>query len=155
WRLAENAAGGDPDLLENCAADRSAEVLDVGFRHLVATGQHGRQSLAHMTDDQLEPRMAVERAGPNQAQDVEGGFRVPAPTGRLQQVAGVAGKVAVVERAHRLWCQVRMQIERYVKALSGRQDGFEPGVIKKAVLRRAVDERAAEAERLHRAHEFL
>ncbi len=70
-RLIEHTARSQPDLVKDGAADRPPQVPDVECKHLIDAVEHHRQHLAHVADDELEPRMAVEGAGQHHAQYVD------------------------------------------------------------------------------------
>ncbi len=86
-RLVEDAAGRDPDLIEDGLRDRALEMADVVFEHLIGARHHHRQHLAHVADDDLEFWMPVERAGDHHAQHMHRGFRMPAPACGLEDAA--------------------------------------------------------------------
>ncbi len=54
----------------------------LGGEDLVGAHQHRRKPLAHMPDDELELWMPVERAGEDEAEDMNSDFGVPAPRRR-------------------------------------------------------------------------
>ena len=52
---------------------------------------HG-EHLAHVADDELKGREAVEDTGGDEAEGVQGGFGVPAPAGDGEHLAYAFGK---------------------------------------------------------------
>src|SRR3546814_1666074 len=76
---------------------------------------HHRQPLAHMTDDQLEAGMPIERAGEHEAQDVNRRLRVPAETRACEQETGVAGQIAIICVENRVRGEAGVQVERDIE----------------------------------------
>ena len=75
-------------------------------------GQH----LAHVADDEPQPRMAIEDAREDHAQHVQPGLGVPAERGGAQEPGhrrGEARVVGVADGGHRLG---RVQVERHAQA---------------------------------------
>ncbi len=153
-RLGEDAAGREPDLVGDGAADGPLEVRDVARENLVEAGHHHRQHLAHVTDDELEAGMAVERAGEHHAEHVDSGFRMPAPAGCLEHAARARLQIGVIGLPHCLRRKVRVDVDRHVEVHGRREQAFIARVIEEAAFGRAVDERADEAQLLHGAHEL-
>src|SRR5262249_18325547 len=57
WWLTEDATGRDPDLIEDGTTDGPSQVRDIERADLVDTLQHHGQHLAHVTDNEPQPRM--------------------------------------------------------------------------------------------------
>ena len=144
---AEDAAGGDPDLVEDGAADRPLQVVDVEREHLVDASQHHRQHFAHVADDELEPADAGRASRPapcaargSPSPNASPSRRLPARGPRPARQIGVIGL------PHRLGRQVRMDVDRHVELDRRREQAVVARVIEEAALGRAVDQRAEEAQ---------
>ena len=87
----------------------------------------------------------------HQAQQMDGGLRMPAPARRFQHTARARLQVGVVGLPHGLGRQVRMDVDRHVEIDGRRQQAVVARMIEEAAFGRAVDERADEAQLLHRA----
>ena len=147
-------AGREPDLIEDGAADRPRKMIDVERKHLVGARHHHRQHLAHVADDEFQPPMPVERTRQDQAQDLNGGLRMPAPAGHLQHAARTIRQIGVVGVPDGLGRQMRMDVDRNIELHRARQQRLIAGMVEKAALGGAVDERAEEAQLPDRANEF-
>jgi hypothetical protein len=98
--------------------------------------------------------MAVEGPRQHQAQHVDRGFLVPAPTGCFEHPGGAVRQVAVIGLPHRLGRQVRMDVNRHVEVFGGRQQPVIARVVEEQAGGGAIDEGAEEAEFPHTAGEF-
>ena len=124
------------------------------FEHLIDARHHHRQHFAHVTDDQAQPRMLVERAGDRHAQQMHRGFRMPAPAGGLEHAVGAVRQARKVSFSHRLRWNVRMNVDRHVKFDRGGKEAIKARVIEEAAFGRSVDHGADETELFHGTLEF-
>ena len=79
--IREVAASGDVDVVVEVVGDATLEVLRGGSEDGLRANEREGEVFAHVADDDLEGREAVEEAGDDEAKDVEAGFNVPAPAG--------------------------------------------------------------------------
>ena len=108
-----------------------------------------------MADDQLQRWQSLEEAGDDEAQQVQGGLRVPAPAGDREKVAEVAGQAAEVGLHDGVGRRRGMEIDRYVEGDGGFEDGRETRIVEEEAAGGAVEHGPLEAELRDGAGELL
>src|SRR6516162_11521606 len=117
----KNAAGGEPDLIEDGSCDRTLEMNDVVGEDLIDLRHHHRQHFSHMADYDSQPRVTVERSGDHHAKKMHRSFRVPAPTGGFKDAGCALGQTGEIGLAHELRRNMRMDLDRHIELDRGRE----------------------------------
>ena len=153
-RHVENPTAGDEYVVTQVIADVVAHqrLRGPGCRQPTGHRQSGiepgeaeRQQFAHVSDDDLQIRMAVEHPGADQPQQMRAGFHRPAPGGHQRRVERRV--VRVGNRRRRIG---RMNVDRNTQRLGPPEQHVERRVIEVAPVGVSVDQRAFEAELVNR-----
>src|SRR5437763_16796784 len=66
--IAEEAAGGNKEVLQKVLRDCMLQMLCHRREHVIAPSEHKRDHLPHMPNDDLQGRQAIEHPGQDQSQ---------------------------------------------------------------------------------------
>src|SRR6202012_2614389 len=146
---------GVVEVLPQVAADRVPQPGEFGLEGRVEPRQHERRRLTHVTDDDLQRRIAVEHAAEYQPQRVRGGVDVPAPAHRGQGETHLVSKPRVAGLDDRRRRDSGGQVNRNVQCRSAVEDRIEEPVVQVAALAVPVDHRTGKAELADRALELF
>src|ERR671912_326776 len=129
-------------------------MLDIEGGDFVDAGQHDRQHFSHVTDNQLEFRMPVERPRQHQAKHMDRGLRMPAPGCTFKYATCTRLQIGVIGLPHWLRRKMRMDIDRPVEFYRRSEQSVIARVIQETALGCAIDEGTNKVEVLYRAREF-
>src|SRR5579884_17027 len=147
WRQRKEPAGGNPDLIENGLTHCPLQIAGGGLREdIVHACHHGRQSFAHVPDNDFQSWILLQCSGQHHTQDVNGRFRVPSPAWAGEKKAGWARQAGKITVAHRFRRNIRMQINRDIQSFSARQNGTKKWIIQKTIVSETIDERSAKSK---------
>src|SRR5271170_367114 len=116
-----------------------------GHRHNVEPLQHEGERFAHVSDNDLQLWKLVEYSTEDHANDVDGGFDVPAPARARKQLGYDGRKTSIGCVDHRLRRRSWMEIDRHVKHFSTLKDWPEELVVEVTSPIVAIDDRSLEA----------
>ncbi len=138
------AAEGVVDVLAQIGADRSLKPGD-GRRHDVHARLHEGERFAHVPHQELQFRKPVERAAQDNAQHVDRGFDVPAPSSVGEHEAHARRKSLVRRFHHGRRRLGRMNVKGNTQRDGAFQNRPEKLVVQIAAPMVTVDERSFEA----------
>ena len=140
----EIAAGGEGDVALEVLGNGAGE-LRCGREDAARTSKRVGETFAHVADDELKFWQAIEEAGDDESEQMQGSLGVPAPAGDRQQVAEVAGQAAEVGLPHSLGRWRGMEIDRHIQRNGRLEDGGEAWIIEEEAVGGAVEHGALEA----------
>src|SRR5271155_869370 len=132
------------DIFAKIRAD-GAIGLGHSHGHNIKPLQHEGKRFSHVADDDLQLWILVEHSAEGHANDVDGGFDVPAPARARKQLGYDGRKTSIGCVDHRLRGRSWMEIDRRVKHFSTLKDWPEELVVEVTSAIVAVDDRSLEA----------
>src|SRR5271170_236370 len=131
------------DIFAKIRAD-GAIGLSHSHGHDVEPLQHEGKRFAHVADHDLQLWILVEYSAEDHANDVNGGFDVPAPTRSRKQLGYDRRKASIGYVDHRLRRRSWMEIDRHVQQFSTLKDWPEELVVEVTSPIVAIDDRSLE-----------
>src|SRR5579884_3308036 len=150
-RVSEEAADRNIEVLQKIISDRTLQILCYRRDSGIDASKHKWNHLAHVPDDNLQGWQAIKDSCQDQAQRMNGGFVVPAPTAGRQHIAHGWIKACIVCFSYGQRWRSWMNINRHIQRDSLLKNWQEGRIIQKAPVGCAIDHSSFEAKRVHGA----